>query len=129
VLYRPLYRGEVVWNRSRKRDTWGQVRQQDRPESEWLRHSAPELRVVEDSLWQAAHTRLAESRAVYLRGTKGQVWGHPARGTESKYHPHSGSSRSGFNGGSPPVPRSVTLEGPRVTPARATLSRSGASRP
>jgi hypothetical protein len=26
VLYRPLYRGELVWNRSRKRDTWGQVK-------------------------------------------------------------------------------------------------------
>jgi Recombinase zinc beta ribbon domain len=32
------------------------------------------------------HTnRLAEWRALYLRSTNGQVWGHPARGTESKY--------------------------------------------
>lgn len=85
VLYRPIYRGELVWNKSRKRDTWGQVRQQDRPEAEWLRRPAPELRVVDEALWQAAHIRLAESRALYLRSTNGQVWGHPARGTESKY--------------------------------------------
>jgi hypothetical protein len=85
VLYRPLYRGEEVWNRSRKRNTWGQVEQKDRPESEWLRRPAPELRVVDDALWEAAHARLAESRALYLRDTKGKVWGHPARGTESKY--------------------------------------------
>ena len=31
VLERPLYRGRVVWNRTRKRDQWGQRRQQARP--------------------------------------------------------------------------------------------------
>jgi hypothetical protein len=50
-----------------------------------MRRSAPDLRIVDDALWQAAHARLAESRALYLRATNGQVWGHPARGTESKY--------------------------------------------
>ena len=73
MLYRQLYRGEQVWNRSRKRNTWGEVDQKDRPESEWLRRPAPELRVVNDALWKAAHARLAESRALYLRDTKGQV--------------------------------------------------------
>jgi site-specific DNA recombinase len=28
VLHRPLYRGEIVWNRTRKRNTWGQKQQQ-----------------------------------------------------------------------------------------------------
>jgi DNA invertase Pin-like site-specific DNA recombinase len=70
VLYRPLNRGEVVWNRSRKRDTWGQARQQARPQSDWLRRDAPELRVIDDAVWQAAHARLAQSRALYLRGNE-----------------------------------------------------------
>ena len=34
VLHRPLYRGQVVWNRTRKRDRWGQVKQTRRPEEE-----------------------------------------------------------------------------------------------
>ena len=46
VLYRPLYRGRIVWNRSRKRDQWGQKRQEARPEAEWVDVDAPELRIV-----------------------------------------------------------------------------------
>ena len=26
VLHRPLYRGEVIWNKTRKRDSWGRIR-------------------------------------------------------------------------------------------------------
>ena len=85
ILHRPLYRGEIVWNRSRKRNTWGQKQQRPRPETEWLRIPAPQLQIVSDELWRAAHGRLEEARAVYLRGTNGQLWGQPARGVESKY--------------------------------------------
>ena len=85
VLYRDTYRGEVVWNKSKKRDGWGQQRQRARPEAEWVRVPAPELRIVSDEQWLAAHVRLAESRALYLRGTDGQLWGAPPRGSESKY--------------------------------------------
>lgn len=53
--------------------------------TDWMRVAAPKLLVVDDALWEAAHGRLAEARALYLRDTKGKVWGHPARGTESKY--------------------------------------------
>ena len=85
VLYRPLYRGEIVWNKTRKRNTWGQTQQHARDEAEWLRVPAPELRIVEDRAWDAAHTRLGNARANYLRGTKGRLWGRPADGIESKY--------------------------------------------
>lgn len=63
VLHRTLYRGEVLWNRSRKRDTWGQHRQQARPAAEWLRVDAPNLRVVSEEAWEAAHSRLRGIRA------------------------------------------------------------------
>ncbi len=85
VLYRELYRGVIVWNKTKKRDAWGQHRATDRPETEWMRMEASHLRLVSDEAWEAAHRRLAESRALYLRSTNGTVWGHPARGTESKY--------------------------------------------
>ncbi len=74
VLHRELYRGVIVWNRTQKRDAWGQRRPQRRSEQEWLRIEAPDLRIVADDLWQAAHDRLRGSRDTYLRSTGGQLW-------------------------------------------------------
>ena len=85
VLHRSLYRGEVVWNKTKKRDSWGRAKPQSRPETEWLRVDVPELRMVDERLWKAAHARLARARKVYLRGTNGRLWGRPKGGVESKY--------------------------------------------
>jgi site-specific DNA recombinase len=85
VLFRPLYRGEIVWNQTRKRDRWGQQRQASRPAGEWVHVPAPELRIVTDGAWQAAHARLDAARAVYMRGTSGRSFGRPALGTVSPY--------------------------------------------
>jgi site-specific DNA recombinase len=68
VLRRPLHRGEVVWNQSRKRDRWGQHRPHARPEAEWMRTPAPELRVVSEELWTRAHTQL-EGRTAQFTGS------------------------------------------------------------
>ena len=68
ILRRPLYRGEVVWNRKRKRDQWGVKRYLDRPEAEWLQLDAPELRIVPEDLWRTAHRRLDTARQVYAAG-------------------------------------------------------------
>ena len=85
VLHRDLYRGLVVWNKRKKRDQWGVTRVRPRPTEEWVRRDAPELRIVEEALWQATHQRIAGTRQTYLRGTAGQLWGRPANGIESKY--------------------------------------------
>jgi site-specific DNA recombinase len=63
VLFRERYRDELVWNKTKKRDRWGQTRVSDRPETEWLRVSAPHVRIVSDALWHAAHAKIAEARA------------------------------------------------------------------
>src|SRR3989454_5988297 len=39
MLYRPLYRGEVVWNRSQKIVKGGTKKQRRRDQSEWLTRS------------------------------------------------------------------------------------------
>lgn len=83
VLFRELYRGEIVWNRTRKRDRWGQKRVADRPETDWMRIPAPGLRIVNEELWQAAHARITAARAVYREATKGLRGGRPR--IESKY--------------------------------------------
>jgi site-specific DNA recombinase len=85
VLFRPLYRGIVTWNRTKKRNTWGIQQQRKRPEKDWLKISMPELQIVSEAEWKAAHDRLTATRAVYLRGTKGELWGRPAGTLDSKY--------------------------------------------
>jgi site-specific DNA recombinase len=85
VLFRPLYRGIVTWNRTKKRNTWGIQQQRKRPEKDWLTISMPELQIVSEAEWKAAHSRLNATRAVYLRGTGGALWGRPASTLDSKY--------------------------------------------
>src|SRR5439155_1660293 len=65
ILLRSLYRGEIIWNRKRKRDGWGVKRYLDRPEVEWIHVNAPELRIVTEELWRAAHRRLDAAREIY----------------------------------------------------------------
>ncbi len=85
VLFRDVYRGVITWNRTRKRDQWGQKHQTDRPAGEWIDVPAPHLRVVEEKLWETAHARLDAARTVYLKGTGGQRFGRPPVGSASKY--------------------------------------------
>ena len=85
LLFRRLYLGEVVWNKSKKRNAWGIQQQRKRPENDWVKIPAPQLRILSDDEWKAAHDRLNESRTVYLRGTKGELWGRPASNLDSKY--------------------------------------------
>lgn len=55
VLLRPLYRGQIVWDRTRKRDRWGLSRRADKPAGDWLHIDAPDLPIVSDELWAKAH--------------------------------------------------------------------------
>jgi hypothetical protein len=82
VLFRRAYRGEIVWAQTAKRDKWGQKRQRSTPEAEWIRRSAPELRIVTDAEWNAAHERLTAARGVYMRGLEGT----PLAGRRSAIH-------------------------------------------
>ena len=74
----------MVWNRTRKRDQWGVVRQRPRPESDWLRREAGHLRIVSDGQWQAVEERLEATRQRYLRLSNGTVLGRPP-GAGAKY--------------------------------------------
>jgi Recombinase/Recombinase zinc beta ribbon domain len=82
---RRLYVGDVVWNKSQKRDAWGQRKSRPRDESEWVRLRAPELRIIGDALWARAHERLAMARASYSQVAGGALAGRPANGVASKY--------------------------------------------
>lgn len=60
ILLRSIYRGEVVWNKSRKRTTQGTIHQRPRPSSEWISTPAPELRIVSDEQWAAVQRRFQQ---------------------------------------------------------------------
>src|SRR3989454_2482427 len=86
MLHRPLYRGEVVWNRSQKIIKGGTKKQRKRPESEWLMLPAPELRIVSEDLWQQVKARLDKQAAAFPRSqsTK-KLLGRPRHQDESAY--------------------------------------------
>ena len=64
MLCRELYRGVVVWNRSRKRNDQRKVNQRPRPADEWMRLPVNEdLRIVSDDLW-AQRNRVGRTRPV-----------------------------------------------------------------
>ena len=85
VLTRPLYRGEVVWNQSQKRNTWGVRQRRRRAAAEWVHREAPTLRIIPEALWQAVAGRRVDARQAYVRTTGGRLWGRPASGVESRY--------------------------------------------
>jgi site-specific DNA recombinase len=70
VLHRPLYCGDVIWNRTRKRNAWGQKHQLARPEGAWLRVESRQLRLVSEELWAAAHAEMARRREQWACGDR-----------------------------------------------------------
>ena len=69
VLHRPLYRGEVVWNKTKSGTPRARPRPSARPESEWLRSTAPDLRIVVGG-GVAGGARRIEARARYDRAPR-----------------------------------------------------------
>jgi DNA invertase Pin-like site-specific DNA recombinase len=85
VLHRSLYHGEIIWNRRKKRDEWGQRKTSRHPESEIIRVLKPELKIIPDARWEAVQARLHHQRGVYLRSTDGKRHGRPVNGVMSGY--------------------------------------------
>lgn len=57
ILHNELYRGVLVYNRTRKviDPQTGRAKYVANPEAEWVRTPVPELRIVDDELWIRAH--------------------------------------------------------------------------
>lgn len=86
LLTNEIYRGQLVWNRTRSVIRRGRKTKVARPESEWIIAELPaELRIVPQELWDRAHARLAASREVYLRNSAGRLDSKPESGLGAKY--------------------------------------------
>jgi site-specific DNA recombinase len=100
LVFNPLYRGQIVWSRTRWAYQGGTKRKLDVTDaSTWTTAAAPADRIIDETLWHATHDRLAHGRAVYLARTGGKVGGRPTPMAAPKYL-LSGMLRCGHCGGS-----------------------------
>src|SRR5574341_1736769 len=67
ILSNEIYRGRLVWNRSKWVREPGSRRRRRvaRPESEWVVLNRPDLRIIDDELWRQVEDRRARVRACY----------------------------------------------------------------
>src|SRR5262249_54563051 len=75
ILRNPLYRGERIWNQSRriKDHTGGKRLRLERPESEWVRQTDERWRIVGDELWKAAQSAREGRNARHVRDAAGAI--------------------------------------------------------
>lgn len=74
ILNNPAYVGKIIWNRSQKvrdPDTGKRV-MRPRAREEWVYADAPQLRIIPDSLWEAAQRRREDQRRSARGNTTGR---------------------------------------------------------
>lgn len=91
VLKRDLYRGVEIFGKIRRGRVSGKKVREHLPESEWKRREAPELRIVSEDLWNAAHAKMAENASQFLR-LHGKIVGQRESHAGKYHHLLSGSS-------------------------------------
>ena len=76
ILNNELYIGKLIWNRQRfiKDPDTGKRQARPNPESEWIVQEVPEMRVIDDALWQAAKKRQKSCQIVRSDSTTTQLW-------------------------------------------------------
>jgi site-specific DNA recombinase len=84
ILDRRLYLGEVLWNQTEKRNSWGQVDSRARPEHDWIRASLPNLQIITEQQWRFAHDRLDAVRRRLMDVSGGRL-GARRRDVDSQY--------------------------------------------
>lgn len=79
ALTRETYRGVVIWNKTKKKNSWGKLAPTDRPESEWVRTSAEHLRIIDEQLWKRTEARRREVEGKAVRFESGRISGRPPK--------------------------------------------------
>ena len=73
MLQRDRYRGVIVWGKKEKTYRKGTKVRVSRPEEEWIRVEAAELRIVDEELWNAAQARAGQKKSYGRERTSGAV--------------------------------------------------------
>jgi DNA invertase Pin-like site-specific DNA recombinase len=89
MLYRPLYRGEIVWNEYQKIERGGTKQRRRRNKDQLIKVEAPDLRIIPEELWHQVRKRLEANQKIYVRSVdnaNNRSIGRPAlRDIESPY--------------------------------------------
>ncbi|MCD1637047.1 recombinase family protein, partial [Martelella mediterranea] len=91
LINNELYIGRLIWNRLRyiKDPSTGRRVSRLNPESEWLIREVPELRIVDDALWQAVRDRQAVIADEYANVTEAVRQHHKKNQLNGKRRPQS----------------------------------------
>ena len=81
LLNNELYIGRLIWNRQRfmKNPETGKRVPRINPPEDWIVTEVPELRIVDDELWQAAKARQGEIAQIYATAIAGTRRAHANR--------------------------------------------------
>ncbi len=98
ILNNELYIGRLVWNRLRyiKNPSTGKRVSRLNPESEWTLHDVPELRIIEQDLWDAVKAR--QSKTTWSQKSRG-TGVHPLNALQRPTHLLTGLIKCGCCGG------------------------------
>jgi site-specific DNA recombinase len=100
ILLRELYRGVVVWNKTQAIMRRGTKTSRKRPEAEWLRFDAPDLRIIPEELWERVRKKMLRMRSAFARTAGGQLCGHPSGADLRSAYLLSGLAKCAVCGGS-----------------------------
>jgi site-specific DNA recombinase len=100
ILYRPLYRGTIVWNKTKVISRGGTKTSCRRPASEWDTIDAPALRIVPTELWARVQAKLAYAGTLYGRRPNGQLVSRPSGADLRSQYLLSGLAQCAICGGS-----------------------------
>jgi len=91
LINNELYIGRLIWNRLRyiKDPSTGKRVSRLNPESDWLIREVPELRIVDDALWQAVRDRQAVIADKYANVTEAVRKHHKKNQLNGKRRPQS----------------------------------------
>lgn len=79
ILTREIYKGLLVYNKTKKRDDYGQVAPTARPESEWIKTEVEHLRIVSNEVWERCAARRKEVEGTAVRFESGRLSGRPPK--------------------------------------------------
>jgi site-specific DNA recombinase len=74
ILHNRLYVGRLVWNRQRflKDPDTGKRVARTNPPSEWITKDVPDLRIIDDEVWQVVQTRYASVQRKWKKAEEGR---------------------------------------------------------
>ncbi len=85
ILLNERYAGVISWGEQRKAYRKGTKTRVKQAPEHILQALRPDLRIIDEKLWADVQGRFSAVRKSYLRDTKGNLWGRPGMGVESRY--------------------------------------------